>query len=150
MHDPHQNTPMAGAPGFNKQLRDRSKYALALTALLMVAGKLHWACISSAYSVFNLKAGTSISSKNAKWMLLSIISFCVCLSCTVLDGGARLIDENRDYSFQARLRFWSFALKTFWWPVLTMFLVSSWGYATSEKGQMRNEALATNVQKKFS
>ena len=143
MTDPLLASPVPGTPGFNKQLRDHAKYALAVTAALLVSNRFHWACISSAYAVYNLKAGTALSSKNAKWMLLSVASFCVGLSCTVLDGGARLVDDERDYSFQARLRFWCFALKSFWWPTLTLFLICSWGYA-GEHGSSQTSLSTTN------
>jgi hypothetical protein len=129
MQSPQQHLVAApGVPGFNKQLRDRAKYALALTTLLLFSKSHSLACLSSAYSIYVLKAGTAISSKNFKWMLLSIISFCVGLSCAILDGRAQFVDGQRDYSFQARLQFWSFALRTFWWPTLALFVVCTWGY----------------------
>ena len=143
MTDPLVGSPTPGAPGFNKQLRDQARYALALTAILLVSNRFHWACISSAYAIYNLKAGTALSSKNAKWMLLSVASFCVGLSCTVLQGGARLVDEERDYSFRSRLQFWCFALKTFWWPTLTLFLICTWGHAVDHDPSQTNLSTAT-------
>lgn len=116
-----------GHSGFNKQLRDRVRHALILTAILMASGYLQYALLSSAYAVYTLKVGTLLSCKNAKWMTISILSFGICLSCIILDAGARILDESRDYSFNARLRFWYLALKSGWWPILTLFLVCSWG-----------------------
>lgn len=115
------------APGFNKNLRDRSKYALAVTAVLLLIGKLHWACITSAYSIYNLKAGTAFSCKNFKWMALSIISFFVGLVAFVMEHGARFVDENRDYSYKIRLLLWAYAMRTIWWPTLGLFLFCTWG-----------------------
>jgi hypothetical protein len=113
-------------PGFNKYLRDRSKYALAATTLLLASNQVHWACVTSAFSVYNLKAGTLLSSKNFKWMLLSVVSFVVSLLCVVLQAGSRLLDDDRDHSFQTRLSFWSLAMRTVWWPILTLVLVCTW------------------------
>jgi ABC-type bacteriocin/lantibiotic exporter with double-glycine peptidase domain len=121
------STPAVHHSGFNKHLRDRSKYALAVTVFALSANWLSLATAISAYSIYNLKSGTAVSVKNLKWMVISVISFVVSLVALICERGAAFVDVEKAYDFKMNLQFRADALRTVWWPTLLLFLACTWG-----------------------
>lgn len=70
-----------------------------------------------------LKDGTAFSHKNAKWMVLSIITFCGSLMAMILEQGYQRVDEEKAYDLKMKLWLRCKMIKVFWGVTLGFFLV---------------------------
>jgi hypothetical protein len=111
--------------GFNKSRRDFSKFLLVVTACCLLMGHHLWCILLSAGSILALKEGTFFSVKNAKWMILSMISFAASLVAFVMLQGHNVVDEDKAYGLKFTLWFTAKFIQLVWGVILSLFLVSA-------------------------
>ena len=111
--------------GKNKKLRDRAKYILAATCVLLFLNQNGWALVCSVLALFTLKRGTLWSHKNWKWLLLAAISVGVSAAGFLWNRSEQKIDQRRAYHMKMGLWIVANWLSGFWAIVLGLFLVSA-------------------------
>ena len=94
-----QQTP----PGYNKQKRDTARLILCFVTGFILLGQYTIACCFSAASILCLKEGELLSTKNKKWMMLSIVSFVVSLILFNIEKGSDIIDGDKAYTLKILL-----------------------------------------------
>jgi len=137
--------------GFNKSRRDFSKLLLGITAAALLTNANACATAASAGAILVLKQGTLLSHKNWKWAALSIVSFVVSLSATILLQGHEIVDADKAYGLKISLWLMGKFLQVFWSVTLALFLLSAWTSSSaiaSVEGSTIDASLETSLQQK--
>ena len=138
-------TPPPSPTGFNKSRRDIARWLLAFSAAFLLASNGNLlSCVFAAGSIMVLKDGTAFSHKNAKWMVLSIITFCGSLMAMILEQGYQRVDEEKAYDLKMKLWFRCKMIKVFWGVTLGFFLVM----AATANSRARASAASVEEAKK--
>lgn len=85
-------------PGFNKNLRQSARYALAATSLALLSGMPQLASLFALAAAWCLQQGTAFSVKNFKWRALTWAVVPACLAASSLRNAASNIDQERGYT----------------------------------------------------
>ena len=116
-----QQTP----PGYNKQKRDTARLILCFVTGFILLGQYIIACCFSAASILCLKEGELLSTKNLKWMMLSIVSFVISLILFNVEKGSDIIDGEKAYTLKILLWISAKSIQCCWGIILGLFLISA-------------------------
>jgi hypothetical protein len=114
------------SPGFNKKRRDQCKVMLGLVSGFLLMGQPFAAILASCAAVMCIKEGTLASSRNLKWMTLSMFSFGASLTATIMMNGHTMVDEEKAYGLKICLWLGSKSIQSGWGITLAFFLFSAW------------------------
>ena len=116
-----QQTP----PGYNKQKRDTARLILCFVTGFILLGQYIISCCFSAASILCLKEGELMSTKNLKWMMLSIVSFVISLILFNIEKGSDIIDSEKAYTLKILLWIMAKSIQCCWGIILGLFLISA-------------------------
>ena len=142
----HQVSHQALPPGMNKHLRDISKVLLGLVVLLLVSNRTWFsflAMVSSVGAIFHLKEGTFLSTKNIKWMTLSVISFGASLTSFIMLHNRDSINPDKAYLLSSFLWMGAKFVQLGWGIPLSLFLLSTWMSSSSFTAVSSSETTMT-------
>mmetsp|Transcript_16735 Transcript_16735/g.23619 ORF Transcript_16735/g.23619 Transcript_16735/m.23619 type:complete len:184 (-) Transcript_16735:73-624(-) len=112
--------------GWNKNRRDICKVLLLFTCIQLLGNQPIGATVTSSASVLCIKEGTFWSTKNLKWLILSVISFGSSLMSYILVRGYHDMDDDKaSHGVSFALFFMAKSIQTFWGVTLGMFLFSA-------------------------
>ena len=113
-------------PGYNKTRRVVTRALLGMAALgLLNEGYSSYSLACSSAAFLTLKEGTLWSMKNAKWMLLTLITFYVSLWSTICMENAELFGVQRAYMVSAAVRMSGRTPELMWGYILALFVGSA-------------------------
>ena len=122
-------------PGYNKTKRIITRGLLGIAAIgLTQEGYSSHSLACSSLAFLTMKEGTFWSFKNLKWMILTLITFCVSLWSTICMENAETFGVQRAYMMSAAVRMTGRTPELMWGYILGMFVTSA--FMTNNKEMM--------------
>lgn len=140
-HDGRVINPDTGPtpPGYNKKLRDASRWCLAFVSFSLMTGYSRISIGFCIISITLLHMGTSYSTKNWKWRIASWLSLPLCTIAAILRYVIYMIDIERAYSIYIILKICLHFLEFMWGGMIFLVLMLAQASASVKKVQNKDE-----------
>lgn len=126
MTEEGSSTVSATRPGYNKSLRIATRSLLLLSAVGLIAeGYSFVAVLFSMVALLLLKQGTLWSTKNLKWMILSLTTCIVGMWSAICSENAERLGVHRAYRMTAIMGMSGRTIEMSWGTILLLFVVSA-------------------------